>query len=76
MKIDNSKVRQEQIKRINSTKAERNAKEAESCLNKLTEAAKTGSGNLLELAVAASKARCTVGEISMALEVVYGRHVP
>lgn len=57
-------------------KASRNAEQVSKILAELTEAAKTGKGNLLALAVDASKARATVGEISKALEDVYGRHVP
>ncbi|KAI9295758.1 hypothetical protein K502DRAFT_364710 [Neoconidiobolus thromboides FSU 785] len=74
--IDNTIVRQSQINRINKVKKERDNDKAKSCLDALTQAAKTNEGNLLELAVEAAKARCTVGEISDALEVVYGRHMP
>lgn len=76
LRIDNSKVRQKQIERINSTKAKRDNKVVDACLQKLRDAAKTGKGNLLELSVEAAKQRATVGEISKALEDVYGRHVP
>lgn len=72
--IDNTDVREKQIKRLASVKASRNPEEAKKCLNALTECAKGGQGNLLDLSIAAAKARCTVGEISDALEVVYGRH--
>ncbi|CAG8594797.1 2683_t:CDS:10 [Funneliformis mosseae] len=74
--IDNSKVRQEQIARINQVKASRDDKQAQSALNALEACAKSGKGNLLELSIEASKARCTVGEISSALEKVWGRHEP
>ncbi|CAG8466398.1 8541_t:CDS:10 [Scutellospora calospora] len=74
--IDNTRVREEQIKRINSVKAARDEEQAQKALNVLEECAKTQNGNLLELAIEASKARCTVGEISYALEKVWGRHEP
>jgi methylmalonyl-CoA mutase len=54
----------------------RDSKAVESILNRLREAAKTGNENLLGLSVEAAKARATVGEISKALEDVFGRHVP
>ncbi|GES81358.1 methylmalonyl-CoA mutase, mitochondrial [Rhizophagus clarus] len=74
--IDNTKVRQEQINRINEIKANRDDKQAQDALNALEESARSGQGNLLELSIEASKARCTVGEISSALEKVWGRHEP
>ena len=55
-------------------KAERNPKEVEAALSALTEAAKTGKGNLLELAIKAARVRCSLGEISYALELVFGRY--
>jgi len=64
-----------QVARIESTKASRDSAQAEACLTALTEGAKSGA-NLLELSVAAARAKCTVGEISDALEVVFGRHKP
>jgi methylmalonyl-CoA mutase len=76
LKIDNSDVRLKQIVRIKDTKAKRNSKLCQDALSKLTESAKSGKGNLLELAVEAAKQRATVGEISKALEDVYGRFVP
>ncbi len=76
LRIDNTKVRQKQIERINSIKASRDNKEVQSILNRLRESAKTGKENLLALSVEAAKARATVGEISKALEDVFGRHVP
>jgi len=69
-------VRQKQIDRINKVKSTRDAKAVKEALNALTQAAKTGKGNLLELSVEAAKKRATVGEISYALEEVFGRHVP
>lgn len=76
LRIDNTKVRQKQIERINKVKAERDSKAVEAVLRRLTEAARTGQENLLALSVEAAKARATVGEISKALEDVFGRHVP
>lgn len=76
LRIDNTKVRQKQIDRINNMKKARDNKAVESILNRLREAAKTGGENLLALSVEAAKARATVGEISKALEDVFGRHVP
>ncbi|KAJ0411608.1 hypothetical protein ATCC90586_004077 [Pythium insidiosum] len=84
LSIDNTMVRKKQIKRIEATKANRDNARAEACLAKLRESAalteSTGPGthpmNLLRLAVEAARARCTVGEISSALEEVWGRHVP
>ena len=72
--VDNQKVRREQIERLNKIKAERNEKNCLKALKDITEAAKNGSGNTLELAVIASKNRATVGEISESLEKVYGRY--
>lgn len=57
-------------------KAKRNNKDVEAILEKMRQCAKTGKGNLLELSVEAAKARATLGEISKALEDVFGRHVP
>nr|CAG8621853.1 10913_t:CDS:10 [Entrophospora candida] len=74
--IDNSKVRDGQIKHINEMKAKRDPVRAQKSLEALTECAKTGDGNLLELSIEAAKARCTVGEISYALEKIWGRHEP
>ena len=72
--IDNTKVRQQQIARLEKIKATRDAKACDAALTALAKAAESGEGNLLELSVAASRARATVGEISDALETVYGRH--
>jgi methylmalonyl-CoA mutase len=76
LRIDNSKVRAKQIERINTVKATRDNKKVEEVLGKLRQAAKDGKENLLGLAVEAAKSRATVGEISKALEDVFGRHVP
>ncbi|MBI4893417.1 MAG: methylmalonyl-CoA mutase [Acidobacteria bacterium] len=72
--VDNDAVRESQVRRINETKARRNAAEVEAALTALTQCAQTGEGNLLELAVNAARLRATLGEISMALEKVYGRY--
>jgi len=72
--VDNVRVRESQIARLKQVKAMRDAKAVEAALAALTQAAESGSGNLLELAVAAVRARATVGEVSDALEKVYGRH--
>ncbi len=72
--IDNSKVREAQIARLGRVKAARDAGKAKAALAALTQAAKDGTGNLLELSIAAMRARCTVGEVSSALEQVYSRH--
>ncbi len=72
--VDNTKVRTQQIERLQHLKANRDAQKAEQALEALTDAAKTGKGNLLELAVTAAECRCSLGEISYALEKVYGRY--
>jgi methylmalonyl-CoA mutase len=72
--IDNDKVRDNQIERLNSIKASRDSKKVAASLAALTKAAEDQTGNLLELAVAAMRLRATVGEVSDALEQVYGRH--
>jgi methylmalonyl-CoA mutase len=74
LKIDNSAVRESQIASLKKLRAERDQARATSALGSLTEAARTGTGNLLELAVDAARVRATVGEISLALEKVYGRY--
>jgi methylmalonyl-CoA mutase len=72
--IDNDKVRDNQIERLNSIKASRDSKKVVAALAALTKAAEDQTGNLLELAVTAMRLRATVGEVSDALEQVYGRH--
>ena len=71
--IENSIVRQKQIDRITSIKKSRNQEEVDKYLDEIRQSAKAGKGNLLELAVKAARARATLGEISKALEDVYGR---
>ncbi len=72
--IDNSVVRLGQIERIEATKAARNPQAVAEALAAITACAESGEGNLLELAVVAARARATLGEISMAMETVFGRY--
>jgi len=72
--IDNSAVREAQLRRLQQVRDRRDAAACRAALEALTRAAEAGSGNLLELAVAAARARASVGEISDALEKTYGRH--
>jgi methylmalonyl-CoA mutase len=72
--IDNTAVREAQIARLKRIRDTRNAAAVRAALAALTQAAQAGSGNLLELAVEAARARATVGEISDALEAVWGRY--
>ena len=72
--IDNQQVRDQQIKKIMAVKSKRDKKQCETALEKLESAAKNDTSNLLEIAIEAAKARATVGEISLALERVFGRH--
>src|SRR5262249_372855 len=72
--IDNSKVREQQIARLQRIRATRDGARVTATLAALTEAARSGQGNLLALAVDATRARATVGEISQALEQVFTRH--
>jgi methylmalonyl-CoA mutase len=72
--VDNTAVRESQIKRLKELKEERNEEEVQKALDKITECAKTGEGNLLELSVEAAKKRATLGEISYACEKVVGRY--
>jgi methylmalonyl-CoA mutase len=72
--IDNDKVRDGQIARINNMRRLRDEAAAQACLQALRDGAR-GASNLLELSVQAARARCTLGEISLALEDVFGRHV-
>lgn len=72
--VDNQMVRRQQIERLDRIKATRDAGKVKECLEQLTTAAMSGKGNLLELAVEAARQRATLGEISDALEKVYGRY--
>ena len=74
LEVDNTAVREAQIRQLRTLKAERDNAAVQHRLAALSEAAKSGTGNLLELSVEAAKARATLGEISDALEVVYGRY--
>jgi methylmalonyl-CoA mutase len=74
LKVDNSAVRQLQIDKLTRLKRERDPRALEEALRALTRAADRGNGNLLELAIDAARAKATVGEISLALEQVFGRH--
>ncbi|MDG2026840.1 MAG: methylmalonyl-CoA mutase [Acidimicrobiales bacterium] len=75
LKIDNAEVRAAQIAKLERLRAERDQSEVDDTLAALTKAAGTGEGNLLALAIDAARAKASVGEISDALEKVYGRHV-
>ncbi len=72
--VDNRAVRDEQVARLSSIKAARDGAAVERALAALTDAATSGHGNLLELAIPAMRARATVGEVSLALERAFGRH--
>jgi methylmalonyl-CoA mutase len=74
LRVDNSAVRAAQIDKLNRLKAERNPEAVTTALAALTDAGRTGSGNLLALAIDAARAHATVGEISGALESVFGRY--
>jgi methylmalonyl-CoA mutase len=72
--IDNTAVREAQLKRLKDLKAGRNQQEVTEALNAITRAMETGEGNLLELSVVAARKRATLGEISQAIEKVTGRY--
>jgi methylmalonyl-CoA mutase len=72
--IDNNKVRDSQIARLKEVRAKRDSKKVQAALDALTSAAESNTGNLLALAIDAIRLRATVGEVSDALEKVYGRH--
>ncbi len=74
LKVENAKVRALQIEKLKRLKAERDGAAVEAALDALSRAAATGEGNLLALSVEAARAKATVGEISYALEKVWGRH--
>ncbi len=74
LKVDNSAVMQMQLDKLRRLKAERDPVALKGALDALTRAADRGNGNLLALAIDAARAKATVGEISAALEKVYGRH--
>ena len=72
--VDNSAVREAQLRGLKEVRARREQKEVDTALAAITDAAKAGSGNLLELSIKAMRARATVGEVSMAMEKVWGRY--
>jgi methylmalonyl-CoA mutase len=74
LEVDNTVVRNEQVQRLQSLKASRNAEAVALSLKALTEAASSGKGNLLALAVEAARHRATLGEISSAMETAFGRY--
>ena len=74
LEVDNDLVRKQQIERLKSIKEKRNQDDVDRCLKNITAAAQNGKGNLLALAIEAAKSRATLGEISSALEVVFGRY--
>jgi len=74
LEIDNNKVRESQLKKLDQLRSNRDDDKIMSVLEDLSECARTGNGNLLELAVKAAKLRASVGEITYALEKVWGRY--
>jgi methylmalonyl-CoA mutase len=72
--VDNKSVRESQLRRLAQVRADRDGQAVDRALAALTQAAESGSGNLLELAVEAARRRATLGEISTALEKVFGRY--
>ena len=74
LEVDNQKVRNSQIERLNAIKAKRNTEKVKATLLNLTQAAQTGQKNLLALAIEAARERATLGEISDALEIAFGRY--
>uniref|UniRef100_UPI0025D3D6EA methylmalonyl-CoA mutase family protein n=1 Tax=Tibeticola sp. TaxID=2005368 RepID=UPI0025D3D6EA len=74
LEVDNVKVRESQIARLNAIKAKRDQSAVQQALAALTSAAESGQGNLLDLSIKAIRLRATVGEVSDALEKVFGRH--
>jgi len=72
--VDNQMVRRQQLEQLATIKATRDSQKVDESLEKLTQSAETGKGNLLELAIEAARHRATLGEISSALESVYGRY--
>lgn len=74
LEVDNTKVREAQIARLAELRANRDEAKVQSALQKLEEAARNGNGNLLALAIDCARERASLGEISLAMEKVYGRH--
>lgn len=74
LEVDNTRVRQQQIKRLEQLRAQRNNEQVKKALDAITECARTGKGNLLALSIDAARARASLGEISSAMEQVFGRY--
>jgi methylmalonyl-CoA mutase len=74
LKVDNRAVRRQQLDKLERLRKERNENDVRATLDRLTHYAETGTGNLLEGAVEAARVKATVGEISYALEKMFGRH--
>ncbi|MBU2647094.1 methylmalonyl-CoA mutase [bacterium] len=74
LEVDNSAVRESQIRRLNELRKNRDESRVQAVLNAITQCAETSQGNLLELSVEATRARASLGEISYAMEKVFGRH--
>jgi len=74
LEVDNTAVRKAQLERLAKLRAERDQEAVTAALNAITEASRTGEGNLLELAVEAARVRASLGEVSMAMEKEFGRH--
>ncbi len=74
LEVDNTKVREAQIARLAELRSNRNEAKVKAALKKLEEAARSGTGNLLELAIDCARERASLGEISLAMENVFGRH--
>jgi len=74
LEVDNTAVREAQIRRLNELRKNRNEDEVQASLKAITESSKSGKGNLLQLAVDAAQKRASLGEISMAMEEVFGRY--
>jgi methylmalonyl-CoA mutase len=74
LQVDNTTVREAQIEQLKKLKAERDSAKVTVALEAMTEAARSGEGNLLALAVEAARAKATVGEMTQAMEKIFGRH--
>ena len=74
LEVDNTKVRESQIERLNELKSNRDQSKVDSLLKELEDSAKSGEGNLLEIAVRCARERASLGEISSALENAFGRY--
>lgn len=72
--IDNTRVREKQIARLKKVRDSRDSNKAQSSLDAITKCCESGDGNLLALSIEAARARCSVGEITDAMEKVFGRH--